>query len=198
MKFSRNEWLVIVFNLVYIIGFAIYYANLKNYEFLIYIGVLALIGLVVLFTLRSSKLDAVALWALSIWGLLHMLGGGLRFNGHTLYATRLIELVNRGGDFYILKMDQVIHFYGFTVSALVVYELIVNHFNNAKQYPKLSVFIAWIGAMGLGALNEIIEFVAYVVISNTGVGDIYNTGLDLIFNMFGALFGALLARYMKN
>lgn len=194
MRYSKSLWAVIIFNALYIIGFAIYYISIKNYEFLWYILVLLAIAMVVLFTLKKTRLDSLALWGLSIWGLLHMLGGGLKVGESVLYRLKIIELINNGGDFYILKMDQIIHFYGFAVTAIVVFQLLSLGFN-IKQRPKLAIFLAWIGSMGLGSLNEIVEFIAFVVIANTGVGDVYNTGLDLIFNMLGALVGAFVGFY---
>ena len=121
-----------------------------------------------------------------------MLGGGLKINGETLYRLKIFELINRGGDFYILKMDQLIHFYGFAVAAVVVYQLLALNFKDIKK-AKSAVFLAWVGSMGLGALNEVIEFIAFVSLSKTGVGDLYNTGLDLVFNMLGAFIGAIVA-----
>lgn len=192
---KRQMIYLLVFNLLYIVPFAIYYSVMGNYEFLIYIGVVVLIGVIIFKTLKRSHLNNFALWALSVWGLVHMLGGGLRINGETLYRYRIIELFNGGGDFFILKTDQVIHFYGFLVAAIVVYQLLAPHFKNAEK-SGLAVFLAFIGSMGLGALNEVIEFIAFVVVAETGVGDIYNLGLDLIFNMAGALVGAFIARAM--
>ena len=52
------------------------------------------------------------------------------------------------------------------------------------------IFFAAVGSLGLSAVNEIVEFLAFVSIQDTGVGDMYNTGLDLIFNAAGALVGA--------
>lgn len=184
-------WLII-FNLLYVVGFTIYYASAGNYEFLIYIAVLVVIGLIVLTTLSKSRLDNFALWGLSIWGFLHMVGGGVQIAGQTVYRLKLINIIDKGGDFFILKMDQVIHFYGFLVAAIVVYQLLSNFFSNRGDSPKMAVFLAWIGSMGLGALNEVIEFIAFVALAETGVGDLYNTGLDLVFNMCGAFVGALI------
>ena len=194
---KKGEIGILIFNLLYIIPFTIYYALKKNYEFLGYIAVLVIIGIVIMSTLRKSNLDYFALSLLSIWGLLHMLGGGLIINGHTLYATHIVDLVQGEGEFYILKMDQVIHFYGFLTAAVVVFQLLSAGFN-VRKHAKMAVFISWIGSMGLGALNEVIEFVAFISIEHTGVGDIYNTGLDLIFNMFGALLGAFVGLYWNR
>lgn len=191
MKLERGHWAVIIFNSIYILAFAVYYASIQNYEFLIYIAEMVVIALIIAYVLTRTKIDYIALWSLSVWGLLHMLGGGLRIHGKTLYSQHLIEFINHGGDYYILKMDQVIHFYGFAVAALLIFQLCWPYFqkSNKKVFP---IFIAWIGSMGLGALNEVIEFAAFLTLAQTGVGDVYNTGFDLIFNLFGALFGALI------
>jgi len=195
-KYNLSVILLIVFNLLYVVGFGIYYVGIENYEFLIYIAVLVLIGFAVIGTLKYTKLDNFALWGLSIWGLLHMAGGGVRIGASNLYSLRLIDIIDNGGQFYILKMDQLIHLYGFLITAVVVYQIIKNNFK-IGEHKKLVVFLAWIGSMGLGALNEVVEFIAFVSLSQTGVGDVYNTGLDLIFNMCGALVGAFVQRFRK-
>jgi len=41
--------------------------------------------------------------------------------------------------------------------------------------------------LGLGALNEIVEFIITVVVQSTGVGSYVNNALDLVFNFVGAL-----------
>jgi hypothetical protein len=50
--------------------------------------------------------------------------------------------------------------------------------------------------MGLGAINEIIEFVATVVVPETGVGGYVNNALDLCWNGVGATIAA--ARFVPR
>ena len=190
---NKSHWWILAFNALYLIVFGAYYISIQNYEFLVYILVIVILGLILGVNLRKSHFDNLVLWLLSIWGLLHMIGGGVKIAGTKVYALYLIDIVNNGGDFYILKMDQLIHFYGFFVAAILVYQLLIATGSNASKSPKLMVFLAWIGSMGLGALNEVVEFIAFVSLAQTGVGDMYNTGLDLIFNLAGALVGALVA-----
>lgn len=52
--------------------------------------------------------------------------------------------------------------------------------------------------MGFGALNEIIEFIAFLSFPNTGVGGYENNMLDLVFNMFGAILAAVYINLRKN
>jgi putative membrane protein len=186
---KEYRYLVIV-TLAYLLGAAIAYGSRGNWEFIAYLGITVFVGLVILSTVKKSGLDHFVLWMLSFWGFLHMLGGILPVGDTVLYGWRIIELVEREGDFFILKMDQVIHFYGFMTSAIVMHQLIARR-SQPGIHPGMLIFFATMGSLGLSAVNEIIEFLAYINLEETGVGDIYNMGLDLIFNAIGAITGAV-------
>jgi hypothetical protein len=44
--------------------------------------------------------------------------------------------------------------------------------------------------LGFGALNEVVEFAATLLIPDTNVGGYRNTGWDLVANLFGATVAA--------
>ena len=135
MHFKKSEWFVIGFNLIYLLILGAYHVFVKNYEFLIYISVLLIFGVIIISTLKISRLDLLALWGLSIWGFLHLFAGSPFLpDGRTIYSLRVLPIFDGGGQFYILKMDQLIHFYGFFVAALVVYELLANRVKNRAEY----------------------------------------------------------------
>jgi len=46
--------------------------------------------------------------------------------------------------------------------------------------------------MGLGALNEVVEFAATLLVPETNVGGYLNTGWDLVANAIGAATAALI------
>lgn len=190
---KKAHLLILIFNAIYLFIFTAYYISIKNYEFLWYIAVIVIFGIVIAINLNKARFDNLILWLLSIWGFSHMIAGGVRIGGNTIYSMHLINIIDRGGDFFILKMDQLIHFYGFFVAAVLIYHLIKLTGAVPKNYPKLTIFLSWIGSMGLGALNEVVEFIALVSFAQTGVGDMYNTGLDLVFNLLGAFVGAFFA-----
>ena len=48
--------------------------------------------------------------------------------------------------------------------------------------------------MGFGALNEVIEFFAVMLLPKTNVGDYENTGWDLVANLVGATVAATTIR----
>lgn len=185
MKLRKGKWFLIVFNLMYIIAFGAYYVSIKNYEFLWYVGVLVFFFMLIGLTLHKSKFDYLILWGLSLWGLMHMAGGGVRVGGGVLYAIKIIPLIN-SGELVVLRFDQFVHFFGFGVSTLVAYHLLSPYLNAGANYKIIYPLLAAVG-MGLGALNEIVEFTAVLSFPKTGVGGYYNTALDLVFNMLGAI-----------
>ncbi len=157
-----------------------------------YVGVLVFFSVLILATLKKTNFDYITLWGLSIWGLLHMSGGSLRIGDNVLYALEVFRFLEVG-DTYVLKFDQVVHAFGFGVTTLVAYHLLkprISKMHKGLLYG-LCVFIA----MGAGALNEIVEFLAVVILPKTGVGGFYNTGLDLVFNGLGSLIAVIFIHF---
>ena len=172
-------------NLILIIIFSFIFLSKANYEFLIYIGVIIFFLLVIL--LSSQKIDYLGslLWGLSTWAFLHMAGGGLYFKGQKFYEVMLWPIV--GEPYNILRYDQVVHAFGFGVATLVAYVLIKPYLKK-ENLGKISLSIVLVMAgLGMGALNEIVEFSATVILPETGVGGYENTALDLVFNLIGAI-----------
>jgi hypothetical protein len=51
------------------------------------------------------------------------------------------------------------------------------------------------GGLGFGALNEVVEFVATLLVPETNVGGYRNTGWDLVANLAGATVAVVLIWY---
>lgn len=201
MQLRKGEWWLIAFNLAYILVFAFYYLSIKNYEFLWYVAVLVFFFLLLGLTLRKTNFDYLILWGLSIWGFLHMAGGGVWigdgiwiFNAEgVLYTLEIFKFFNIG-DTYVLKFDQFVHAFGFGVTTLVAWHLLKPYLNNKTSY-KIIYPMLFAMAMGAGALNEIVEFAAVVVAPQTGVGGYYNTALDLVFNGIGSITALFIVHF---
>ena len=187
---KKGEWVLILFNLLYIVAFTIYYVARQNYEFMVYIGVLVLLFAVVFAIQRRVKFPVLILWMLSVWGLLHMLGGGVHLaDGTVLYRWIPIELYQGvDSEFVLLKFDQILHFYIYFVMSFVLAHLVRNKMQGMKPLY-VGLFVA-LASMGLSVINELIEFGAVLFLGKTGVGGYYNTLLDLLFNTLGAVVGA--------
>jgi hypothetical protein len=193
---NATERAVAIFTLAYVLGFTAWFLSIGNFEFVVYIATMvALVALVVL-SLRKAEYPGPMLWALSIWGLAHMAGGGVPVAGSVLYNLHLVPLVETE-QYFILKYDQLVHAYGFGVTAWLLHHLLTRHFPETRGTATAYVYPA-LGAMGLGALNEMIEFSAVLMVPDTNVGGYYNTALDLCFNAGGAVFAMLIVRVFRR
>lgn len=193
MNAIRQHLGLVLFNSVYIAAFAAYYLSIGNTEFLWYVLVMVALFALILGTLHRSKFDSVILWGLSLWGLMHMAGGGVRVGNDVLYGLQLLPIYGTEGELRILKYDQLVHAFGFGISTLVVFHLLVPNLGENVRWRTVLSIVA-LGGMGLGVVNEIVEFIAVLVFPHTGVGGYYNTALDLVFNTIGAIIAAFVIR----
>jgi hypothetical protein len=196
MRLGLSQWGVLVFTTIYVAGFGVYFVAIGNDEFLWYVATLVFFVALIAVTLKASQFPSGILWALTLWGLAHMAGGGLPVGNSVLYAYRVLPIAGDDGELTLLKFDQIVHFYGFAVTTFVLWHLLRRHFPTLAGTKTLYIYPA-LGSMGLGALNEIIEFVAVISFPETGVGGYYNTALDLVFNGLGAAVAAVLI-YLRD
>jgi putative membrane protein len=97
-----------------------------------------------------------------------MAGGGVPV-GETVLYTQVIVPVVRAGEVVLLRYDQLVHFYGFGITAWLLWHLLRRHFPDMDGSVSIYAFAA-LGSMELGAVNEIIEFAAVVMFPQTNVG----------------------------
>ncbi|MEE8462661.1 MAG: DUF2238 domain-containing protein [Acidobacteriota bacterium] len=186
---AARVWPVALFTSVYLVGALMTAVQGSNYEFLLYIGVVVLMMGVVWVVHGRVALTSGALWCLSIWGLAHMAGGlvvvpeswPVMGTNRVLYSLWLIP--DR------LKYDHVVHAYGFGVTTWVCWQglraALGGRHQRVRPTPGLMLLCAAAG-LGFGALNEVIEFAATLLVPETNVGGYLNTGWDLVANLFGA------------
>ncbi|MDF0600912.1 DUF2238 domain-containing protein [Psychromarinibacter sp. C21-152] len=188
-RIRPSEWIVAAVVAVYVTGFTAWFLSIGNTEFIIYVVTMLVLTLLVGASLRVAEYPPAMLWALALWGLLHMAGGGVPAGDGVLYGLQLVPLV-ADGEMTLLKYDQVVHAYGFGVAAWVLWHLLTRHYPDTRRSWTAYVFPA-LAAMGLGATHEIIEFSAVVAVEDTGVGGYINTALDLCFNALGAVLAMI-------
>jgi putative membrane protein len=162
---------------------AVFVAN-GNREFLLYAATLSILIGLVQWSNRRLRYPAGVLWCFWLWLVMHMCGGFVHLNGVRLYDIRLLPLV--GEPYQILRYDQFVHaFCYFTIGGIL--KTIVA----AQAAPGASrrglALLTLLAALGVGAVNEIIEFTAVAWFRSDGVGDYFNNALDNVFNAAGAL-----------
>ncbi len=184
--FTKTQWVLLTINVAVVAGFGLYYLNSFNYEFVAYAGTIALVTALLFGTLRVSRFPTYILIGVTIWGILHMLGGSVMTADGVLYAYRIFPFFDGGGEFYILKFDQVVHAFLYGVVGLMFYHLLREVVGIQTHHAFIAI-IAVFAAAGFSIINEIVEFLAAVNLPETGVGGYHNTVLDMIFNLSGAV-----------
>ena len=191
MILKKGQLPVLVVNACALAAFTALFASRKNYEFLLYIGVIIFFLALILATNKRVDYPNGVLWGLTAWALLHMSGGGLYIGEVKVYEIILIPLSEK---YHIFRYDQFVHIVGFGVATLVMYYLIKPLLRpNLDRWVALSIVVVMAG-LGVGALNEIVEFAATVLMPETGVGGYTNTSLDLVSDLVGAVLAIAIIR----
>ncbi len=184
---------LVAFVALYTLGALVVSLATRNVEFVYYVFVLVIIiaGIGVLHA--RARLPAWLLWALAMWGFLHLLGGTLPIPERITEPGSHANLYNMRLAPWLPRYDQVIHACGFGVSTLAAW------FALRGAAPSLParfgpIFGAAMIGMGLGAMNEVIEFVATRLMTWTNVGGYDNTGWDLVSNLVGCTIAGAVIR----
>lgn len=193
---KSSERSVIIFTLGYLLVASLFAWRLSNWEFILYVFVVLIIGMLIKNIHEKVRFSTGILWCLSLWGLAHMLGGLLPIpaswpheGSHTvLYSFWIIP--------DLLKYDHIIHGYGFGVGTWACWQALSPIVTGSKEYIS-EIVLAVLASNGLGAINEIIEFFATLTLPSTNVGGYENTGWDLVFNLLGSLVAAVIIWFGK-
>jgi hypothetical protein len=179
-----------VFALSYLLVATYFAVTTRNWEFVVYIAVVLIAALIVYALHKRVGFTKGLLWGLGLWGLLHMIGGlahvpdGWPISGDkpVFYSWWIIP--------GYLKYDMLIHGYGFAIATWAVWQGAGTIL--ARKLPTVGALaLCVLAGMGLGALNEIVEFLTSILVPETNVGGYVNTGWDLIANFTGALYAAV-------
>lgn len=193
-RFSPAEIGVAAFTALYMAVWLVASFVLANDEFVFYFAVMCVLIAAVGAVHWQVRLHVGALWGLSLWGLAHMAGGlmsvpsswPIQGETHVLYNWWLVPGV--------LKYDQLVHAYGFGLVTWICWQSLRGAFAKRAVAVKPSFGLLTLcvaGGMGFGAANEVVEFIATILMPATNVGGYENTGWDLVANLVGCLLAAI-------
>lgn len=187
---SMNTKILAAFVGLYMVGFSGLAVFRGNTEFIFYgVVMLLIIGGIVFMHMRVS-FSAVVLWGLALWGLAHMAGGNVPVPLSLVPDGATAVLYNLKPASFIPKYDQLTHALGFGFATLAAWEAMRTAIGpGVRPSLGLAIAIACVG-MGLGAVNEVVEFAAEMLVPDTNVGGYINTGWDLVSNMVGTTAAA--------
>lgn len=168
-----------------VLGFAGLALARGNQEFLFYIATMLVIIGSVLAIHRRVRFPMALLWMLAIWNLAHLAGGLVRVGDSVLYNWWVLGASGGG-----VRWDHLVHAYGFACATWACW-VALSHASNGtlRASPGVAFGLVCMGS-GLGALNEVVEFTATKVVSETNVGGYENTAWDLVSNLVGSTIAA--------
>jgi len=181
MNEKKESKLILIFTVTYLILFTLLAIARKNYEFLFYTIILSSLIILIVLYCKKLHLTYIILGGLSVVGFMHLAGGTIDIFGIRLYDFWIIP--------GILKYDNIIHALSIFVATFVAYSIISPHLDlKTKHHPVLFSLLLIFIALGIGAINEVLEFGAVVFLgAQEAVGDYFNNALDLVFNLLGAV-----------
>ena len=190
----KKEWyLPISLAALVLFSHIIYFFSKGNYEFLGYCTVIVFLFTIIILTDKFYNYPLISIWLISIWVAIHSFGGSIYIVGTRLFDIVMINIL--GDPFFILKYDQLAHIFCFFTITIFCYYVLKKYIKKGKVLFITTILMA----SGIGATYEIIEF-AMVVFFDAGkaVGGYYNTALDLVFNLIGAILGTFFSNKISN
>jgi uncharacterized membrane protein YjdF len=184
---KKSQWIILLANFMVISYFTYVFIQLKNYEFLMYIAIIILIIAAIISTNKKINYPNGVLWGFTFCMLLHFAGGSMKFNGVLLYDLIIFPIAK---ILPILRYDQFVHIVASVFATLFIYSLIGSLLSKKRSNLGLSaLFVLLLATVGTGAILELIEFTAVIILPSTGVGGYENTMLDIAANFIGSIFG---------
>ena len=161
-----------------------------NWEFLFYAAVISLLVGFIWYTDRFFHYKKLSLSLFFAWLIIHICGGAVPIgDGLVLYNWIIVPLVPE--PYAIFKFDQFAHIFCYLAIGLLADDAIAPLLK--PQLPRVARFLTvTLAAIGIGALNEVMEFAAVCIFPDTNVGDYTNNAIDLTCNTLGALTAATL------
>jgi putative membrane protein len=194
---EKKHLILLAVNLALILSAGFVFIFKLNYEFIIYVGVIIFFLFLVAYSAKKVEYTDATLVSLTIWSALHLAGGSIPVGDGRLYDVMLIELSSR---LPIFRYDQLVHIWGFGACTLVAFSLLRKRLVSPVRFNIPLALVLTMAGLGVGAFNEILEFVVDQTVPESGVGGYINTSLDLCANLVGTILGMtyIYFRYLRE
>jgi len=191
--FLKNKnYLIVFFTVGYLLAFSVDAFAHSNWEFLYYIILMTVLIFTIVSINKRLHLAFFIILNLSLLGFLHLFGGNFHVGLVRLY------------DYYfiadILRYDNIIHTYGTFIATVALYSLLSPYISKElkSHYPIFAIVLVLM-AIGIGVLNELVEFLAVVFLNAAEqVGGYYNNALDLLFNTIGSIIASIFIYFYRE
>ena len=140
---------------------------------------------VALVRFRRTSIPAPIAITLAVLGVAHLAGGLVNVGDDVLYNAHIGSRA--------IEYDHFVHALGICLGTIALWTAFVPHPVDAARHGHV-VLVVVLAGLGLGAVNETIEFLLTLSHGGTHVGGYTNTGWDLVSNIAGGIAAALYLR----
>jgi uncharacterized membrane protein YjdF len=181
---SRQERIAVGILAAGMVGLGIYGYSTGAKSTTGYLLSVVVVGVLV-WQVRRRPLPGPLVIALAVDAVAHLAGGLVAVADDVLYnaavsGTRVASLHT-----HILQYDHLVHAFGAFVATLTIWTLLAPPTPTAIDRRSVMV-MCMLAGLGIGAINEVIEFIATIAHSAAHIGGYDNTGWDLVSNTIGA------------
>ena len=176
---ARAHPVLAVFTAAYLVIFLVYGLAVDSEVIVPYVVLISALVVAVCRVDKGFGLGTGVLWGLAVWGCAHMAGGVVPLSGGRILYNAVL-----GPD--LLRFDRVVHAFGFGFATLACGKVMTRWLLGRRVTLAPAVLILLAG-LGVGAVNEIVEFFATLLLPDTNVGGYLNTGWDLVFDLLGGI-----------
>lgn len=192
IRLSRAERGAVLAAAVAVAGFGSYGFATGSPSTVGYVSAVIVAGAAIVW-LRRTVLPGLLAAGLAIAAMVTLAGGLINAGQNVLYNAG-IGPYSRALGTHILQYDHLAHAYVSFVAVFACWVMLAAPHAGAGRRRELLLLAAG-AALGLGALNEMVEFLATLAHHGAHAGGYWNTGWDLVCNFIGAgAAGLVIAR----
>lgn len=136
-------------------------------------------------SLRREPLPALVAYGLATAAILHLAGGLVAIGDDGLYNASIGPYVGSLHT-HLLQYDHFAHTFSSGIGTLTLWHLLVPPAVRSRT-PRDAFALCALAGLGVGAVNETVEFLTTIAHHGAHVGGYTNTGWDLVANTLGVL-----------
>jgi uncharacterized membrane protein YjdF len=170
-------------------GLAVYGFATRASSTVSYLLSVVAVGLVIRHFRREPLPGPIAI-GLAVAATAHLAGGLVQVGNDVLYNASVGPYIVSLHT-HVLQYDHFAHAFAVFVGTLTLWTLLARPLSSVTNRRTLIV-LCLLAGLGIGGVNETIEFLATVAHAGAGVGGYTNTGWDLVSNLVGASAAAFL------